>query len=173
MEEEDKADVSFGKVFDISMFADTEALDVNSSENLRSRSLSKSFSFDNEEDKRAFLWLSERNEGRSVAKCSLLLNLRKAKIDDERVIPSARARPRNLFILSKRSGSAGVKSVRRISLETPSSSQPANDWVAWRPCRAFSILRKSAMDMVMDDFEASGLGTSLLKSSFREADDKK
>ena len=132
-EEESKAEVSRGRVFDISILAVVEALDVSSSENLRSRSLSNKLSLVSDEDKRAFLWLSERNEGKSAAKCSLLRNLKKAKIDEERVIPSTRERPRNLFILSKSSGSAGVKSVRLISLETPSKSQPANDWVAWRP----------------------------------------
>ena len=54
-EEENKADVSLGSVFDISILATAEALDVSSSENLRSRSLSNNLSFDNEEEKRPFL----------------------------------------------------------------------------------------------------------------------
>ena len=154
---ETKADVNLGNVLDISIFAEAEALVVISSANLRIRSLSKSLSFDRDEDKRAFLWLSERNEGRSAAKCSLLRSLKKAKMEEERFIPSTRELPKNLLMPLKRSGSAGSKSVLRISLESQSRSQLEKDCVACKPCRAFSILMKSSIGILIEDFEATGL----------------
>ena len=58
LEEDDaetKADVNLGNVLDISIFAEAEAFVVISSAYLSKRSLSKSLSFDNDDDKRDFL----------------------------------------------------------------------------------------------------------------------
>ena len=54
-EAETTADVNFGKVFAIAMFADAEAWEVFCSANSSSKLLSNNLSKDKEEDKRAFL----------------------------------------------------------------------------------------------------------------------
>ena len=148
MEEEDadtKADVNFSNVLDISMLAEAEACVVTFSANSKRRSLSKSLSKERDEDKRAFLWLSEREDGKSPAKCSLRRIRRKAKMEEDKFILSTRELPRNLLIPLNRTGSTGSKFVLRISLDEPSSSQLENDWVACRPCKALSILIKSSI----------------------------
>ena len=72
VEAEDKTEVSFGRVLDISMLASADASNFSFSANVRIRSLSNNFSPEIDEASRDFLCSSERVEGRSVAKCSLL-----------------------------------------------------------------------------------------------------
>ena len=167
------ADVNFGKVLAISILAEREAWVVSFSAYSRRRSLSKSLSRDRDDDKRAFLWLSEREDGRSPAKCSLRQIRRKAKIEEDKFILSTRELPRNLLIPSNRAGSTGSKFVLLISFDKPSSNQLENDWVACRPCKALSIFSNSSMGIVMVDFDALGFGANFLKSSLSGAEDEK
>ena len=132
-EAETTAEVNLGNDFAISMLADFEAsLDVFSASSSRS-SLSKSFSIDNGEERRAFLWLSDKDDGKSFAKCSLLRRRRNANMDEDKVIVSTIELPKNLLMASNRLGSTGSKSVLLISFDRTSSIQLTKDWVACRP----------------------------------------
>ena len=124
---ETTADVNLGRVFAISILAEAEAWDVVFSANSSKRSLSKSLSRERGDDNRDFLWLSDRDDGRSFAKCSLLRRRRKANNEEERFIPSTRELPKNLLIPSNRAGSTGSKFILLISLDKASSIQLEND----------------------------------------------
>ena len=90
------AEVSFGMDFAISILAVFEAWVVCSSAYSSSKALSNNFSMDSEDERRALRCSSERDVGKSLAKCSLLRNLRNAKRDEERDMDSAMELPRNL-----------------------------------------------------------------------------
>ena len=129
-EAETTADVNLGSDLAMAMLADLETSSVVDCASFRRRSLSNSLSMERDEDSKAFLWLSDKVVGKSFAKCSLLFSRKKANNDDDRVIVSASEPPRNLFIALNKSGSAGTKSVRLISLDRTSIIHPVYDWTA-------------------------------------------
>ena len=123
-EAETTADVSLGRDFAISTLADFEASSEVSWAKSNNNLLSNRHSFDNEEDKRAFFWPSDNEGGKSLAKCSLLRSLKKAKSEEDKVIASAIEPPKNLLIELKSSGSAGSNPVFLISFERTSNIHP-------------------------------------------------
>ena len=133
LDDEDMAEVNFGMVFAIWILADFEAKSVWSSANSSNRELSKSWSNDKGEARRALRWLSVREVGKSLAKCSLLLSLMNANREEERDIDSTIALPKNFLMPSNKVESTGAKLVRLISVESASIIHPEKDWHAWRP----------------------------------------
>ena len=167
------AEVSLGRDLAIAILADFEASSDVEDASSRRRSLSNNLSLANDDDKRAFFWLSERESGRSLAKCSLLFRRKNANNDDDKVIVSTREPPRNLFIELNKLGSAGSKFVLLISFERTSIIQPTKDWTDCRPWRTFSTLRISSMGTLIEDLDAFGRGTNFRKSSLSAAVDEK
>ena len=126
-EAETTADVSLGRDFAISMCADCEAsLEVWLAKS-RISWLSKSLSDLREEESRDLRSSSDKEAGRSLAKCSLLRRRKYAKREDDKDIVSAMEPPRNLLMAFQRFASTGSNSVLRISFESTSSIHPTYD----------------------------------------------